>query len=322
VNEFELIHRFFMNQPVTRGDVCLGIGDDAALVTVPPGRELAITTDTLVADIDFLADADPEALGHKALAVNLSDLAAMGAEPAWFTLTLTLPAVEETWLASFVRGLFALAKEHGVSLIGGDLSHGPLAIDVSAYGFVPAGKALRRNGAAPGDRIFATGTLGDAALALAHLLDGQSLAPDDLSAAMARLQRPTPRVNEGRRIRGIASAAIDISDGVLIDLGRLVEASGVGARLFLNHLPLSDFYRRHLAQVGYDRALATGDDYELCFTVPPGRLDALAQAGLLAADITQIGEIVAGSEVTVFDAKGSVYVPSRRGYDHFEQQRG
>jgi len=322
VNEFDLIRRFFMNQPVTRGDVRLGIGDDAALVTVPPGQELAITTDTLVAGVDFLTDADPEALGHKALAVNLSDLAAMAAEPAWFMLTLTLPAVDETWLASFARGLFALAKEHGVSLIGGDLSQGPLTIDVSAYGVVPAGQALRRNGAAPGDRIFVTGTLGDAALALWHLLDVQSLPPDDLSVAMARLQRPTPRVEEGRRLRGIASAAIDVSDGVLIDLGRLIEASGVGARLFLDRLPLSDFYRRHLAQVGYDRALATGDDYELCFTIPAGHLDALEQAGPFAAGITQIGEIVAGSAVTVLDATGSVYAPSRRGYDHFEQQRG
>ena len=321
MNERDLIRRFFLKQPVTRDDVRLGIGDDAALVAVPPGQELAITTDTLVAGVDFLADADPSTVGHKALAVNLSDLAAMGAAPAWFTLTLSLPSADAQWLAAFARGLFALAQRHGIVLIGGDLSRGPLAVDISAYGHVPVGQALQRRGAAVGDAIFVTGTIGDAALALSHLLDGRPLVAEDAAAVGERLHRPIPRVAEGLRLRGVASAAIDLSDGLLSDLGRIAEASRVGARIHLNQLPLSDAYRRYLAQVGYDPAIATGDDYELCFTVPPGRVAALEKAGAFESGITRIGEIVAGTAVRVVDAQGADYVPSRRGYDHFEQQR-
>jgi len=321
VNERELIHRFFLNQSATRDDVRLGIGDDAALVAVPEGQELAITTDTLVADVDFFADADPATVGHKALAVNLSDLAAMGAAPAWFTLALTLPTADEHWLAAFAHGLFDLARQYGIALIGGDLSRGPMAVSVSAYGLVPAGKSLRRDGAAVGDHIFVTGTLGDAALALSHLLDERQLPAADLAAVELRLHRPTPRIDEGQRLRGIASAAIDLSDGLLSDLGHIAEASDVGARIHLDRLPLSGAYRRYLPQVGYDPAIATGDDYELCFTVPAARVAALEQVGPFAAGISRIGEVIAGSSVTVVDAQGSAYVPARRGYDHFEETK-
>ena len=317
MNEIELIRRFFSSRPVTRRDVALGIGDDAALATVPPGMELVITTDSLVAGIDFLPDTDPGAVAHKALAVNLSDLAAMGADPAWFTLSLILPDADEQWLAPFAQGLFAIARRFDIELVGGDLSRGPLTVHIGAYGHVPAGEALRRDGAAIGDQIFVTGTIGDAALALAHLLDSKPVTPEDEAVIRERLDRPVPRVEEGRKLRKIASAAIDISDGLWKDLGHITAASGVGARVQLEQLPLSDVYRRHLGQIGYDPAIATGDDYELCFTVPRARVSKLNQAGPFAAGIKCIGEITKGTSVEFVDAQGNSYQPARRGYDHF-----
>ena len=319
MTEFELIRAWFASSPVARADVRVGVGDDAALVQPAAGTELAVTTDALVAGVHFHEDIDPAALGHKALAVNLSDLAAMGAEPAWFLLALTLPAQSvPAWLERFAQGMYNLAQAHGVQLIGGDVARGPLAITITALGSLPAGQGLLRSGARAGDRIYVTGTLGDAALALAERRGEQAFAPQERDELKARLERPTPRIAEGRALRGLASSAIDVSDGLLADLGHVLEASAVGARIELAALPLSAAYRRQLGQLGWDYALAGGDDYELCFTAPPaaaGRIEALARGA--PVPMTAIGEIVAGSGIDIRDPDGRRYQAQRTGYDHF-----
>lgn len=318
MTEFELIARYFARQPIRRTDVALGIGDDCALLRPAPGLELAITTDLLVAGVHFQPDVDPAALGHKALAVNLSDLAAMGAEPAWFTLNLALPEADSDWLQRFSTGMFELAQRHEIVLVGGDTSRGPLVIGIQACGFVPQGQALVRGGARPGDRIFVTGELGDAALALEQRLGRLSLPAQDAAAIGTRLDRPVPRVAAGLALRGVASAAIDISDGLAADLGHVLEASGVGARIVLDRVPVSTVYRRHLAVAGWELALARGDDYELCFTVPPMQLDRLrAMRERLGCPVTEIGEIVPGQRLEFIDAGGERWVPRRAGHDHF-----
>jgi thiamine-monophosphate kinase len=321
MNEFELIRRYFASQPVKRPDVALGIGDDAAVLEVPPGRQLVVTTDILVSGVHFFPEADPVSLGHKSLAVNLSDLAAMGAEPAWFTLDLAMPAVDETWLARFCEGLYALARRHDVQLVGGDTSRGPLAVSVTACGFVPRGMALTRRGARPGDRVYVTGTLGDAGLALLHLYGKRQLSAPDLAAVQGRLDRPEPRLAEGMQLRGIASACIDVSDGLVADLGHILEASGVGARIALDRLPLSPVYSSRLAEFGWDAALTTGDDYELCFTAPQDKLPELERLpDGMCAGFVQIGEITDGNDLTILDAGGKPYRSSFGGHDHFSSQ--
>ncbi|HEY8553453.1 MAG TPA: thiamine-phosphate kinase [Burkholderiales bacterium] len=318
MTEFELIRTFFASSSVTRSDVAVPVGDDAAVVDVPPGMQTVLATDVLVAGVHFFDDVDPAALGHKALAVNLSDLAAMGAEPAWFLLDLTLPHVDTAWLAAFAQGMYALARRHDVQLIGGDTSRGPLAVAVTVAGLVPRGAALRRAGARPGDGVYVTGTLGDAAFALAERVGTPRCTTAERALLDERLERPTPRVAEGLALRGVASSAIDISDGLLADLGHVLAASGVGARLQLDAIPLSATYRRHLREIGWDAALAGGDDYELCFTVPAAneaRLAALAAERGFAA--TRIGEITAGEGVAIYDEAGRRYEPARRGHEHF-----
>jgi thiamine-monophosphate kinase len=320
MTEFELIRRFFAAQPVRRPDVALGIGDDAALLEVPAGRQLVVTTDILVSGVHFLPDADPAALGHKALAVNLSDLAAMGAEPAWYTLDLALPDADESWLGKFCEGLYALARRHGVQLVGGDTSRGPLTVAIQAFGFVPKGQALTRAGARPGDRVFVTGTLGDAALALAHVLGERQLPQADYVALRERLELPMPRLEAGSMLRGIASAAIDISDGLVADLGHILEASGAGATIHLDRIPLSAVYRSHLSNIGWDLALAIGDDYELCFTVPREKLAAFEQRrSALGVPAVEIGEIRSDSGLTILDGAGREYRPAAHGHDHFAE---
>ncbi len=318
MTEFELIRTYFASPQVARPDVQLGIGDDAALVRPPADMDTAVTTDVLVAGVHFYEDADPESVGHKALAVNLSDLAAMGAAPAWFLLDLTLPRVDTAWLRGFAQGLAGVARRYHVQLIGGDTTRGPLAIAITALGLVPPGKALRRCGARPGDLIYVTGTLGDAALALAVSRGRHHVSTAERAAIQRRLERPTPRVAQGLALRDVASSAIDVSDGLLADLGHILEASAVGARLTLGALPLSAAYQSHLAEVGWDYALAGGDDYELCFTVPPARrgaLDVLVREHGVA--LTAIGEITTGAELQVYDADGRRYEPPSRGHDHF-----
>jgi thiamine-monophosphate kinase len=318
VNEFELIARFFAREPVRRADVTLGIGDDCALLAPRAGVELAVTTDLLVAGVHFFADVDPAALGHKALAVNLSDLAAMGAEPTWFTLNLALPAGDVAWLEKFSAGLFALARRYDIALVGGDTVRGPLAVGIQACGYVPPGQALRRRGAAAGDRVFVTGELGDAGLALQQRRGQLSLPAADAATVGMRLDWPAPRVAAGVRLRGIASAAIDLSDGLAADLGHILEASGVGAVVARERVPLSAVYRRHLARVGWDLALANGDDYELCFTVPAGRLAQLeAVRAELDCPVTEIGEVVGGRGLRIEDADGREHRLAHTGHDHF-----
>ncbi|MHB8727763.1 MAG: thiamine-phosphate kinase [Sulfuricaulis sp.] len=316
MNEFELIRRFFARQPVSRADVKLGIGDDAALLYPPAGRLLAVTSDLLVAGVHFFPEADPVSLGYKSLAVNLSDLAAMGAEPAWFVLNLTLPAADERWLERFCQGMFALAREHDVQLVGGDTARGPLAIAIEAHGFVPPRMALRRSGARTGDRIYVTGTLGDAALALQHQRGNIRLSENDFAAVMPRLEQPVPRVREGIALRGIAASAIDISDGLLADLGHILEASKTGARIFLERIPVSPVCRRHFDEVGWETVLAGGDDYELCFTVPEKNITALEKLPF-AGELHYIGEIEQDAGLRVMDAAGKPYSPSATGHDHF-----
>ncbi len=318
MTEFELIRDFFSHQPVTRADVAVGIGDDAAVLSPPPGQQLCITTDVLISGTHFLPNADPFGVGHKALAVNLSDLAAMGAEPAWFTLNLTLPQIDTIWLEKFCEGLFALASQHNVQLVGGNTARGPLAIAIEAHGFIPAGKALLRSSAQPGDDIYVTGTVGDAALALAHTLPERRHPAPDIAAIVNRLHQPTPRVREGIALRDIAHSAVDISDGLLADLGHILVASSAGAEIYLDRIPISSVYRSQLKQIGWDKALAGGEDYELCFTVPEKNRQALEHCkNIFTCGLTRVGHITAQLGLQIFDETGMPYKPTSTGHDHF-----
>ncbi len=317
LSEFDLIDRFFHRCGAARDDVVLGVGDDAALLRVPAGTELALTLDTLVEGVHFLPGSDPRSLGHKVLAVSLSDLAAMGAEPAWATLALTLPESDATWLEAFSGGFCRLAREFGVQLVGGDTTRGPLALSVEAKGLVPIGRALRRAGAQAGDLIVVSGVLGDAGLALRALRDG--LEVDDLDYLRGRLERPQPRLALGRSLRGLVSAAIDISDGLVADLGHILDSSGVGAIVELGRLPCSKPLSAYLARSGdWSLPLSAGDDYELCFTLPSSRLAVLEQlAEDLPCRITCIGEITREPGLHIRSADGSDYRSLSSGYDHF-----
>jgi len=317
--EFALIDRHF-TRATRRADVMLGVGDDGALLQPPAGSWLVLTTDTMVCGTHFLPTDDPEALGHKLVAVNLSDLAAMGADPAWLTLALTLPEIDHDWLAAFSTGLFGLADAVGAELVGGDVTRGPLTLTLQAAGTVPAGMALRRDGARPGDGVYVSGTLGDAALALALRLASATV-PAPLAA---RLDRPSARLALGRALRGQASAAIDVSDGLLADLDHLCVRSGVGAEIDLPRLPRSEaFLAAARGELDGDKPLNGGDDYELCFTLPAGQADAvsaLIQAG--GCPITHIGQISAAPGVRCRDAAGRLVAPARTGFDHFTAERG
>lgn len=321
VAEFDLIGRFRARTGARRGDVLLGIGDDAALLLPMPGMQLVACTDTLNAGVHFPATTAPDAIGWKALAVNLSDLAAMGAEPAWALLALSLPQEDGAFVEALAEGLARLAAQHGVALVGGDTTRGPLGLTVSALGHVPPGQALTRSGARAGDHVLVTGALGDAAAALMLLQAGeQALPPTDAHRQLRlRLDYPQPRVAAGIALRGLASACIDVSDGLLADLGHICVASGVGAEIALDALPLSAALRASLPLAqAYGLAVAGGDDYELCFTVAPARLDAvhaaLEKAGV---PVQVIGRVVDAPGVRVFDAQGAPYVPPRTGYEHF-----
>jgi thiamine-monophosphate kinase len=321
LSEFALIDAIRTRVNVARGDVALGIGDDAALLQVPDGQQLVACTDTLVAGIHFLPDTAPEDLGWRALAVNLSDLAAMGAAPAWALLALTLPQAYPRFVDRFAEGFAELARAHGVALVGGDTTEGPLAVTVTALGCVPPGRALTRRGAKAGDAVFVTGTLGDAVAALYGLRDGWfgngrgSVEP----ALLAAMNRPQPRIAAGLALRDLATACIDISDGLLADLNHICAASGVGAELDAEALPVSATLAAtfdHAACI--DMALSGGDNYELCFTAPAARADDVAR--LLAATpggVTCIGRIVAGAGVLARDGRGERVVTRSAGWEHF-----
>ena len=317
MSEFSLIQRYFTRATPS---AVLGVGDDAALVRVASGMELAISTDMLVSGTHFFADADPYLLGHKALAVNISDMAAMGAQPRWATLALSLPSEDEAWLERFSAGFFALADEYQIGLIGGDTTHGPLNLSITILGEVPQGKALRRDGAQAGDEIWVSGKLGDAALALAHLQGKLKLDDADFKVVEAALNRPVPRVALGLALRGIAHSAIDISDGLLADLGHILERSKVAAEIQFAALPVSTHLLPYLGQaLGRQCALAGGDDYELCFTAATARhVEIETLSAQLALPLSCIGNIVAGTACTVYAADGNVMKIQETGYDHFK----
>lgn len=322
ISEFDLIKQYFARRHVPLQDsdsgILLGIGDDAALLRMPAGMDLAVSIDTLVAGMHFPPSTDPADIGHKALAVNLSDMAAMGAEPRWATLALTLPQADEAWLEGFSKGFFALAERYGVTLVGGDTTRGPLTITVQIHGLVPAGRALRRAGARPGDLIYVTGDLGDAGLALLALQGKTNLPSQDATRILRRLHRPEPRIREGLALRNLASAAIDISDGLFADLSHILEASAAGATLFLERLPLSDGVAAFVAEThDWSLPLSAGDDYELCFTLP-AQHQAMVLAAMrdLSSRCTCIGKIddTPGLRCRLH---GGLFTPVTLGYRHF-----
>lgn len=316
MTEFDLIAQYF-SRPSRRGDVLLGVGDDAAVLAMPSNRRLVAAVDTIVEGVHFPVGTDAAAVGHRALAVNLSDLASMGAEPAWFTLSLSLPANDPAWLDKFSSGLYRLADRHNIALVGGDTVRGPLNISVQVLGTVEVDRWLTRAGAKPGDAIFVSGIPGEAAAGLAAIQ--RSYAKSDSSEHLVnRFLWPEPRVSLGRTLRALASAAIDVSDGLLADLGHICERSGCGARVDLELLPQSEAMHATFAAEECERmSLSGGDDYELLFTVPSERMleveSALASAQLRC---TPIGRIVEGAGVTCYRAGHAVKV-AQRGYDHF-----
>lgn len=307
--EFDLIARI-RQRAALRGDVALGIGDDCALLVPPPGMQLAVTMDTLNVGVHFPAETAAFDIGWKALAVNLSDLAAMGAQPAWGTLSLSLPSADPAFLEGFIDGFLALAAAHEFALIGGDTTRGPLSIAITAMGFVEPGQALRRDGARVGDEIWVSGSLGDAAGALRQWQAGAAMSPE----LQARLDRPTPRVALGRALRGVASSGIDVSDGLLADLAHICRASGVGADIDVDTLPSSDALRAAFDVETCGILQATGgDDYELCFTAAPAQRAVLQQlSATLALSLTCIGRITAGTGVRCDGVAAGV-----GGYQHF-----
>jgi thiamine-monophosphate kinase len=319
VSEFDLIRTHFAALGTPRADVLLGVGDDCAVLQVPAGQQLAVSIDTLASGVHFLPECDPAAIGHKCLAVGLSDLAAMGAQPAWATLALTLPAAlpgeSPGWLPAFADGFGRLALEHGVSLVGGDTTRGPLSITVQVHGFVPAGAEVRRAGARPGDLICVSGTLGDAGLALRELLAGRFPAP----GLRARLERPTPRVALGLALRGLASAMIDCSDGLAADLGHILEASKVAGEADLATLPLDPAVAAAVGRDGdWDLPLAAGDDYELCFCLPPAHRERLAAIGArCGCPLTVVGRVLPGAGLVCRGPDGAPVTLARTGFDHF-----
>lgn len=321
--EFDLIARYFNRVRNSRRDVELGIGDDCALLSVAEKQLLAVSTDTLVSGIHFLPDIDPADLGYKSLAVNLSDLAAMGADPAWLSLAITLPETNSDWLAKYSDSLFELLDYYGMQLIGGDTTRGPLSLTLTIYGLVPAGRALTRRGARIGDWVYVTGSLGDSAAGLAILQNQLSL--DDGDARQALVQRhlrPQPRILQGQALRGLASSAIDISDGLIADLQHILKSSECGARINLDAIPHSHWLRDLVDEEQALRwALSGGEDYELCFTVPEINRGALDIAlGHLGADYTCIGQIAPSSEGLRFFRNEQEIELNWKGYDHFSRQ--
>lgn len=312
-SEFDLISRIHARIQ-QRSDVLLGIGDDAALMHMPPGHQLVVTADTSNAGVHFPLDTSPADIGLKSLAVNLSDLAAMGATPAWCTLSLSLPQVDVSWIDAFLDGFLGLADQHGISLVGGDTTRGPLSIAVTAMGLVETGAALRRDGARVGDDIWVTGTLGDAAAALHCLQQSHAVSP----ALKARLDRPMPRIAAGQRLAGLASSCIDVSDGLLADFAHVCQRSNVGAEIELLRLPASPELSAWQEDLRWSLQASGGDDYELCFTAAPRNRELIVQALDFAGVVgTRIGRTVAGSGVQAFDAEGKPWNPVRPGYEHF-----
>ena len=330
--EFDLIERFFKtnaNSLCANADqaITLGIGDDCALIKPRADEEVAITSDMLVEGRHFFAGANPELLGRKALAVNLSDLAAMGARPIGFTLAIALPTVDNAWLEAFSKGLFAMAKEYSCPLIGGDTTAGPLTISITAFGAVPKGEAIRRSGAKPGDDIWVSGTVGDARLALAALRHEITLSAEDLQQIEHRMHNPTPRIELGMQLRNIASAALDVSDGLLGDLRHILKQSQVDAEIQLDKLPKSDTLQKQDVQIQNQFAACGGDDYEICFTAPASQRNNIqAISKSIGLPLTMIGRAVLKKDVAVkvylLNGSGAFLsdteaAPFLKSFDHF-----
>lgn len=315
-SEFDLIRRHF-TRPTPQA--LLGVGDDAALLSVTPGMELAISTDMLVAGTHFFTDADPYSVGWKSLAVNISDMAAMGAKPKWATLAIALPQADENWVAAFASGFFACAAQFQVDLIGGDTTRGPLTISVQIMGEVPSGRALKRSGAKAGDEIWVSGTLGNAALALAVLQGRFTLSQDELARCLPALHTPQPRVELGLNLRQLAHSAIDISDGLLADLGHILECSNLGAEIRLLDIPCSKVVGNHLADRHVQQmVLAGGDDYELCFTASVEHRAEIAKlAARLALPLSRIGTISSSPGLITRGLNNELINIGKTGFDHF-----
>jgi len=325
VSEFDLINHFFKTSALPRDDVLQGVGDDCALLAPPPGKQLAISTDTLISGVHFPQSTLAADIGYKSLAVNLSDLAAMGASPAWASLAISLPEADQSWLANFMQGFNELARTYNVSLVGGDTTCGPLTITLNIVGFVDEKKALKRNRAKAGDLIFMTGTLGDAVTGLNAILNKTPL-DKNLQYCVQRLNRPEPQINAGLLLTRFRVAAIDISDGLLTDLNHICTASKTGADIFLNQLPLSDSLKQYYAQGDHQPDWQTiscgGDDYELCFSCDAQSADEMLK--LFKAQqikVTQIGHMTSGMKINCIDAEGKVRNLQNRGYNHFNEKQ-
>lgn len=332
LGEFDLIQRFFKAgadamHPNDEKVIALGIGDDCALLKPAAGEEIAITSDMLVEGRHFFMDANPGLLGRKALAVNLSDLAAMGAKPIGFTLSIALPNVDIAWLEAFSKGLFAVANQYSCPLIGGDTTAGPLTISITAFGSIPSGKAIRRSGAKVGDDIWASGTIGDARLALAALRHEITLPESDLKQIEHRMHNPTPRVELGMTIRELASAALDISDGLLGDLHHILKQSQVSAKVFLDQIPKSETLQKQSEDIQNQFAASGGDDYEICFTAPTEKRDVIDEISIaLNLPLTRIGSITekvgAAEKLSLFNKNGGLLDETKsaallKSFDHF-----
>lgn len=326
MGEFDLIAHYFTRPVRPGGAAVLGVGDDCALLAPSPGMQLAISSDMLVEGRHFFADVDPEALGHKALAVNLSDLAACGARPLAFTLALSLPRVHEPWLAGFARGMWQLADAHGCELVGGDTTQGPLNICITVFGEVPSGEALLRSGARPGDDLYVSGTLGDARLALEALLGHTPLPADVLARARQRLERPTPRVALGLALRGVASSAMDLSDGLVGDVSHILTASRVGVainvdlatNLIASSAHPSSGSSLFDTELSRRCVLSGGDDYELAFTAPTAQRSAVAAAAAASGTaVTRIGTVLAEPGLRLVDGQGRPVENRYASFDHF-----
>jgi len=332
LGEFDLIQRFFKAgadamHPNDEKVIALGIGDDCALLKPAAGEEIAITSDMLVEGRHFFMDANPGLLGRKALAVNLSDLAAMGAKPIGFTLSIALPNVDIAWLEAFSKGLFAVANQYSCPLIGGDTTAGPLTISITAFGSIPSGKAIRRSGAKVGDDIWASGTIGDARLALAALRHEITLPESDLKQIEHRMHNPTPRVELGMKIRELASAALDISDGLLGDLHHILKQSQVSAKVFLDQIPKSETLQKQSEDIQNQFAASGGDDYEICFTAPTEKRDVIDEISIaLNLPLTRIGSITekvgAAEKLSLFNKNGDLLDETKsaallKSFDHF-----
>ena len=315
MHEFDIIKKYFQNHTFKRPDVIVGSGDDCAVLDVPSNHELVVSIDTMVEGTHFFPEMPADLLAHKILAVNLSDCAAMGADPAWITGAITLPTVDEQWLKLFSRGLFDTADQYGVQIVGGDLTHGQtLTISFQIHGFIPRGQALTRSGAQVGDGIYVTGTLGDAALGLDFLRKHKTSS----DKTVCQFLTPTPRINVGLALRGVANSCIDISDGLLGDLNHILHASKVGAEIAWTKIPLSSALKKLSELRAQQFSLTGGEDYELCFTAPENqhqRIMEIAEKHAIA--ITLIGETVAEKNLSVLDINGQEMKVQRQGFEHF-----